>query len=276
MNGDGLDDLIIGADGAEPGGKIHAGESYVVFGKTNGSPVNLSDVAAGTGGFVINGIDEFDYSGHSVSSAGDVNGDGFDDLIIGAYGANTSAGESYIVWGGNFTNSVTQQGGTNSEWLPGTTAADLLVGGQGDDTLIGGGGTDVLYGGIGDDLIGIGDGGFKRIKGGGGTDTLRLDGTFNLNLTAIANHKISGIEMINLNGNNNGLTLDHFDVKALSDFTSGGLTRLIVDGVAGNSVTSTGGWVAGGPTVLGTNSYNTYSLEGALLWVDTDITPMIN
>ncbi|MEB3831702.1 beta strand repeat-containing protein [Phormidium sp. CCY1219] len=280
MNGDGLDDLIVGARGADPGGKSYAGESYVVFGKTDSTAVNLSDIAAGTGGFVINGISVNDYSGGSVSSAGDINGDGFDDAIVGAHladpGGNSNAGEFYIVWGGNFTNSVSQQGGTNSEWLAGTTAADVLVGAQGDDTLIGGGAADVLYGGIGDDLIGIGDTSFQRIKGGGGTDTLRLDGGFALDLTAIANNKLSGIEVINLNGNNNEFTLDSFDVKALSDVTSNGLTRLIVDGVAGNSVSSTGGWVSGGITSSGTNAYNTYTLDGALLWVDTDVAQAIS
>ncbi len=38
----------------------------------------------GSNGFVLNGIDAGDGSGHSVSGAGDINGDGFDDLIIGA------------------------------------------------------------------------------------------------------------------------------------------------------------------------------------------------
>jgi hypothetical protein len=56
----------------------------VVFGKADGRPVELSDVEAGTGGFVINGVTTGDSSGRSVSSAGDVNGDGFDDLIVGA------------------------------------------------------------------------------------------------------------------------------------------------------------------------------------------------
>ncbi len=63
-------------------------------------PIELSDVAAGTGGFVINGIDALDHSGVSVSGAGDVNGDGLADLIVGAVGAdpggNARAGESYV------------------------------------------------------------------------------------------------------------------------------------------------------------------------------------
>ncbi len=63
-----------------------AGDSYVVFGKAGGfgAAIDLVNVAAGIGGFVIYGADADDRSGRSVSSAGDVNGDGFDDLIIGA------------------------------------------------------------------------------------------------------------------------------------------------------------------------------------------------
>lgn len=47
--------------------------------------INLSDIAGGTGGFVINGQCAFDYSGRNVSAAGDVNGDGWADLIAGAF-----------------------------------------------------------------------------------------------------------------------------------------------------------------------------------------------
>ena len=45
--------------------------------------INLSELN-GENGFAINGIDNFDNSGYSVSSAGDINGDGIEDLIIGA------------------------------------------------------------------------------------------------------------------------------------------------------------------------------------------------
>ena len=107
VNGDGIDDLIIGAEGAAPNGMVRAGESYVVFGRTTGFRAvfelrSLLPEAGGDGteGFVLNGIDFDDASGISVSNAGDVNGDGIDDLIIGADTEQTiTTGESYVVFG---------------------------------------------------------------------------------------------------------------------------------------------------------------------------------
>ena len=106
VNGDGIDDLIIGAIGADPNGIRDAGQSYVVFGSNSGFSASLNLSALnGSNGFAINGIAAYDESGNSVSSAGDVNGDGFDDLIIGARGADpngiTNAGQSYVVFGSN-------------------------------------------------------------------------------------------------------------------------------------------------------------------------------
>jgi len=103
VNGDGKDDLVIGAPDASPGVDF-AGSTYVVFGTDGGfsSPLELSGLD-GSDGFVINGVGENDASGTSVAGAGDVNGDGIDDIVIGApfAPAGSGAGMGYVVFGKN-------------------------------------------------------------------------------------------------------------------------------------------------------------------------------
>ncbi|MXN67508.1 tandem-95 repeat protein [Stappia sp. GBMRC 2046] len=227
VNGDGVDDLIIGASQADPNGD-RSGESYVVFGGldiTGGTGTfELSDID-GTNGFVLNGVDESDFSGQSVSSAGDVNGDGFDDLIIGAFNANptgdAATGAGYVVFGGDFSGGVTvgTDGADTLMATGGNTAGDQLVGGLGNDTLVGDGGADVLSGGAGDDTLAISDANFVRVDGGGGSDTLRFDAAIDLDLTGLSNNSIDSIETIDLtqDGGNSTLTLNAEDVFDLND-----------------------------------------------------------
>ena len=104
VNNDGYDDIIIGSRYASPNFRTEAGQSYVIYGSaTNPGTIDLSVALSSTQGFTILGGAADDYSGRSIASAGDVNNDGYDDIIIGAYGADPSsrieAGQSYVIYG---------------------------------------------------------------------------------------------------------------------------------------------------------------------------------
>ena len=101
INGDGYADILIGAPDADPYGNTE-GEAYVVFGKASGfAPTVNLDALNGNDGFTLEGIGLDDETGYSVSTAGDINGDGYADILIGAPGANDSAGAVYLIFGKN-------------------------------------------------------------------------------------------------------------------------------------------------------------------------------
>jgi hypothetical protein len=277
VNGDGIADLIVGAWGASPSGSA-SGESYVVFGKTSAWAASLDlSTLDGSTGFRLDGIDAADDAGRSVSAAGDVNGDGFDDLMVGAWGGdpdgNAAAGESYVVFGGDFTHSVTHLGSSAADTLTGTSGANVMVGGLGGDSLNGAGGADVLRGGAGDDNLTIADLSFQRLDGGSGSDTLTFGGSGqSLDLTTTSNLKITSIETIDISGSGaNTLTLELGDVLDISESVISGKTRLLVDGGADDTVTATDSWTSGGTTTVSGNDYNVYTSGNAQLLIDTDI-----
>ncbi len=280
VNGDGFDDIIIGAwfvDG-ELNMEPSAGESYVVFGKADGfGPIEVESLTP-LEGFTILGADQSDLSGSSVSAAGDVNGDGYDDLIVGAqsaWGSGNSepgAGESYVIFGGNLTGAVTHDGTALSETLTGTTDADVMVAGQGDDTVIGGGGADVINGGAGDDVLVIDDASFARIDGGAGYDTLAFNAAGDkLDLTLLGSTEIEGVEAIDLSGTGaNELTLNTQDVLQLSNETN----DLHILGNSDDSVTLHGDFAAAGQEDVGGTTFDVYvsaSTDARVLTENVDV-----
>ena len=102
INGDGVDDLLIGA-GYYPSGSSK-GRSYVVFGGLEVGKTGdlLLSSLNGSNGFKLDGENNGDASGSSISAAGDINGDGYADLVIGAhwYPSSNFKGRSYVVFGG--------------------------------------------------------------------------------------------------------------------------------------------------------------------------------
>ena len=131
VNGDGYADVVIGVPAANLGGS-ERGRVYVVFGGPNVddlSPLNLADISGGDGtlGFVVDGAVNSEEVGAWVSGRGDVNGDGFDDLLItGDSLSNNDDGAIYIIYGGDGLNHG------------GSLTVDTLtngVAGEGDGTL---------------------------------------------------------------------------------------------------------------------------------------------
>ena len=158
VNGDGIDDFVVTADRDDAGAQ-DAGAAYVIFGHTGGfSPIDLATPLTPSQGFKIIGDARFDYAGRSVSAAGDVNGDGFADIIIGATGVDAGgqdSGAAYVVFGkasGFGTIDLGALAPTDGFEIKGAKASDgagFSVGGAGD--INGDGFADVIVGAFGND-----------------------------------------------------------------------------------------------------------------------------
>jgi hypothetical protein len=222
VDGDGFDDLLVGAPGADPNGAI-SGAGYVVFGKAGGfaAELDLADLD-GTDGFKLSGVAAYDFSAISAASAGDVDGDGFADLVIGAFGADphgSNSGAGYVVFGVAPDTAVIRTGTAASQTLAGGDFDDTLNGMGGDDALFGNGGNDVLDGGTGDDVM----------RGGAGNDIYIVDSEDDVVIEAAD----SGLDMV---GTSVSLTLaanveNVILLTGASDVVGNGLDN----GLAGNA-----------------------------------------
>jgi hypothetical protein len=144
VNGDGYADLLVGAYGNDDGGSL-AGKVYLVYGPVSGTVFLASadarflPLAAG------------DELGSYVAGVGDTNGDGLDDILIGAHEASSGKGEAYLFWGtpsgqlsvadanarllGENPDDFAGQGVAGAGDTDGDGLDDILIGAQGYDDV---------------------------------------------------------------------------------------------------------------------------------------------
>jgi hypothetical protein len=115
VNHDGYADLILGAPWNDANG-TDAGRAYVFLGRPGPFPIVQPAADADV---ILTGECAMDYFGVSVSSGGDVNRDGYGDVIVGAQwsdAASTDAGRTYVFYGGNII-SPAQRPASGADWI---------------------------------------------------------------------------------------------------------------------------------------------------------------
>lgn len=257
VNGDGFADVVVASHD-------HA---YVAFGGDAVFSTSLSALAEGGAGFAIDGASFDTTSGTLASYAGDVNGDGLADLVIGDRAASAGVGPTlaYVVFGasdGVFRNNEFSLFGTSAnDSLTGDATSPVVVAGAGDDTISMHGGAAIAYAGAGNDVIVVDEqfitdvlsvglpGPLGRIDGGSGTDTLHVDGAdLMLDLTFGA----SGLENVGAGGPSGGSRLssiERIDLTGTGDNTLKLSVTDIFDMTSMNVFNDASGWVGLGTTV---------------------------
>lgn len=332
VNGDGVDDMLITLAfnttdtliaNTDPYAPLPSNPTktshllaYVVYGKPDLASVDLDHL--GDQGFkVFDGtktVPMATVTYGTVTAVGDINGDGLPDFVLDDfYGTNGLM--PTIVFGSSLNQpasqwKVTYQGGSANDVLvsTGNQLSETFIGGAGDDEMHGNGGADVMYGGAGNDRFYLNadniqqlmapmqpNGRLARIDGGGGIDTLVVDGTgIRLDLTAIANTRLQSVEKFSL-GSGNTFKVSWQDVQDLAamnlfnsqtagwtGFTSSTMRyhQVVVDGESTDTVNflSEGGWTRETFTVQNNQqSYNIYTNanHAAQLLINTHISSVI-
>lgn len=197
VNGDGLADVAVTSSAANNAGagKNGSGSVWVVFGKASSTTVNLASL--GNGGFRIDGAAGNQALGTSVAGAGDMNGDGKTDLVIGANGNGTGKGAAFVIFGKADTSTLSvgalgaggfqATGPSNGSSFGDSVAGGRDVNGDGiPDVIVGASGAPAAYVIFGKtnstavDTGALGAAGFRMFNGGNETgNSVGLAGDMN-------------------------------------------------------------------------------------------------
>lgn len=234
FNGDGRSDFaVIFGDGAG------INDIYIVYGRAGTMPatLTLSDLENPNVAFSMI-WDGQDGESIEITAAGDINGDGRDDFLIGSDQANGGSGEVYLVEGRNAAGAPPTLHLNGSGTLAATAAGQSLVGSTGVDTLDAGlfAGTS-MRAGAGNDILLAGNGNLRLADGGAGIDTLGLvSNALVLDFSRTGTAQISEIERIKFQGVGQTLRLGIEDVFQLLHDSADGTLR-IANGAGASSST---------------------------------------
>jgi hypothetical protein len=299
INGDGIDDFMIGAPEADGETLLNNGAVYLVFGGSAALPMMgntayAESLVASGHAVKFEGLNVRDYMGTNMAM-GDWNGDGLADFVIPSYASETftlnaedpvfgqgtvttNAGTFTVAMGsryaemtaafdtdpGNLDDVIATTGGQNRDG-----GVARVTGGLGDDTItgIGANAGDVGYGGHGDDTVAVTSLAFTRVDGGLGIDTLRVDGGgLALDLGDLG-RRVQGFETFDIGGSGaNSLTLRLSDVLDQPEQSGVDFENLKVLGDSDDAVVLDGGlaasggvWESKGSQSVDGVTYNVYS-----------------
>ncbi len=301
FNGDGIDDSVIALRHGTQA------DIFVLYGRPGLSgTIDVQDLHGSPGQafhmtYDIGNTAPFDFT---LSTAGDLDGDGFDDLLVGTPDENSGDGAVTIVYGRN--DDARGADGQQTHIAGQTTALDDVIANGNGQHLIGNGNNNILdangfldvtfRGGSGEDLFRIENDNFRSIDGGTGSDKIEIFGAGTIDFSAFGSEALSGVETLSMMGTGQTMTLGLDDIFRLmqdsqdvvggrkvlqiADLTNGdgsGTTTLnIIQNQGGTASTFTGG-AAGftgdvGDIAGGGVTYDQYNFGGGYaLLIDQNI-----
>ncbi|MFL5884522.1 MAG: putative Ig domain-containing protein [Thermoleophilaceae bacterium] len=261
VNGDGLADIVIGARDSRSRGRSQAGSAFVILGRTAGGAIDAANL--GSAGYRIDGAASGDHAGNYVSAVHDLNGDGRDDILVGApytdNNARVNSGSVYVVWGqGSATGIDLAAIGIGGYRIDGAAANDLLGNVAGTADLTGDGRGDILAGAPFADANGRIDSGAAYLVEGKGTT-----GNIDLATPGSSYYMATGASPGDMLGST---------VEAASDLNGDGRPDLLVGATgtdyngrvsSGSAVVLLDAWSAGIRDLASTGPASAWRFDGA-------------